>query len=85
MVLEGRAKRRKSDLPYVSSPDGRHLAMMPHPEQSFLKWQWLWLPDDLKDGVRESPWIQMFQNARGWCDRAEPGSKKVRRKKESRK
>jgi phosphoribosylformylglycinamidine synthase len=52
----------------LCTPDGRHLAMMPHPERSFLKWQWPWLPDDLKDGVRESPWMRMFQNAREWCD-----------------
>jgi phosphoribosylformylglycinamidine synthase len=52
----------------LCTPDGRHLAMMPHPERSFLKWQWPWLPDDLEDGVRESPWIRMFQNAREWCD-----------------
>jgi phosphoribosylformylglycinamidine synthase len=52
----------------LCSPDGRHLAMMPHPERSFLKWQWPWLPGYLNDGVRESPWIQMFQNAREWCD-----------------
>ena len=23
----------------LCSPDGRHLAMMPHPERCFLKWQ----------------------------------------------
>jgi phosphoribosylformylglycinamidine synthase len=69
----------------LCSPDGRHLAMMPHPERSFLKWQWPWLPGDLKDGVRESPWIQMFQNARAWCDGTKSGDKKVRKKRESRK
>jgi phosphoribosylformylglycinamidine synthase len=54
----------------LCTPDGRHLAMMPHPERSFLKWQWAWLPGYLNDGVKESPWIQMFQNAREWCDSA---------------
>jgi len=53
----------------LCSPDGRHFAMMPHPERSFLKWQWPWLPGDLNDGVKESPWIQMFQNAREWCEK----------------
>ena len=52
----------------LCTPDGRHLAMMPHPERSFLKWQWPWMPGYLKDGTKESPWIQMFQNAREWCD-----------------
>ena len=53
----------------LCTPDGRHLAMMPHPERSFLKWQWPWLPGYLNDGMEESPWIQMFQNARQWCDK----------------
>jgi phosphoribosylformylglycinamidine synthase len=55
----------------LCTPDGRHLAMMPHPERSFLKWQWPWLPGDLNGGVRESPWIRMFQNAREWCNEME--------------
>ncbi len=69
----------------LCTPDGRHLAMMPHPERSFLKWQWPWLPAYLNDRQKESPWIRMFQNAREWCDRVKPGAKKIRRKKESRK
>ena len=48
--------------------DGRHLAMMPHPERAFLKWQWPWMPGHLNDELEASPWIQMFQNAREWCD-----------------
>jgi phosphoribosylformylglycinamidine synthase len=57
----------------LCTPDGRHLAMMPHPERSFLKWQWAWLPGHLNGGIKESPWIQMFQNAREWCDRVKLG------------
>jgi len=53
----------------LCTADGRHLAMMPHPERSFLKWQWPWLPGYLNDGIRESPWIKMFQNAREWCEK----------------
>jgi phosphoribosylformylglycinamidine synthase len=53
----------------LCTPDGRHLAIMPHPERSFLKWQWPWMPGYLNDGIKESPWIQMFQNAREWCDK----------------
>jgi len=52
----------------LCSPDGRHLAMMPHPERAFLKWQWAWMPGDLNQNLKASPWIQMFQNAREWCD-----------------
>lgn len=52
----------------ICSPDGRHLAMMPHPERCFLMWQFPWFPkhwDVKKKGP--SPWLQMFQNAREWC------------------
>ncbi|MFC1900158.1 phosphoribosylformylglycinamidine synthase [Chloroflexota bacterium] len=58
--------------------DGRHLAMMPHPERAFLFWQWPWIPEDwktekLKAEVGDftlyaSPWLKMFQNAREWCE-----------------
>ncbi|KAK9927618.1 hypothetical protein M0R45_024794 [Rubus argutus] len=54
----------------ICSPDGRHLAMMPHPERCFLMWQFPWYPkqwDVEKKGP--SPWLQMFQNAREWCSR----------------
>ena len=52
----------------LCSPDGRHLAMMPHPERTFLKWQWGWMPQDWKDRLEVSPWLRLFQNAREWCD-----------------
>jgi phosphoribosylformylglycinamidine synthase len=55
----------------LCSPDGRHLAMMPHPERSFLKWQAHWLPEDMKKGLAVSPWLQMFQNAYQWCKQTE--------------
>jgi phosphoribosylformylglycinamidine synthase len=64
----------------LCTPDGRHLAVMPHPERSFLKWQWPWLPGFMKDGVTESPWIQMFQNAREWCDGVKSGGKTKQKK-----
>lgn len=53
----------------LCSPDGRHLAMMPHPERSVLTWQWGWMPEDLKKSLAASPWLQMFQNAREWCEK----------------
>jgi phosphoribosylformylglycinamidine synthase len=52
----------------LCSPDGRHLAMMPHPERTFLKWQWAWLPEELASELKASPWLQLFQNARVWCE-----------------
>ena len=53
----------------LCSPDGRHLAMMPHPERTVLTWQWGWLPEDLKKSLDASPWLRMFQNAREWCEK----------------
>jgi phosphoribosylformylglycinamidine synthase len=53
----------------LCSPDGRHLVMMPHPERSFLKWQWGWMPGELDRELEVSPWLRMFQNAREWCER----------------
>lgn len=53
----------------LCTPDGRHLAMMPHPERSVLTWQWGWLPEDLKKSLKASPWLRMFQNAREWCEK----------------
>ncbi len=52
----------------LCTPDGRHLALMPHPERTFLKWQWAWMPEDMKRDLKASPWLKMFQNARHWCD-----------------
>ena len=52
----------------LCSPDGRHLAMMPHPERTFLKWQWGYMPIHWKRDLQASPWLQIFQNAREWCE-----------------
>ncbi len=52
----------------LCSKDGRHLAMMPHPERAFLKWQWPWMSNQMKDELEASPWLKMFQNAREWCE-----------------
>jgi phosphoribosylformylglycinamidine synthase len=52
----------------LCTPDGRHLAMMPHPERVFLKWQWAWMPEEMKKNLKASPWLKMFQNARKWCE-----------------
>ena len=50
----------------LCSPDGRHLAMMPHPERCFRLWQLPWQPPSW-EGLQASPWLRMFQNARTWC------------------
>ncbi|RJQ44742.1 MAG: phosphoribosylformylglycinamidine synthase [Nitrospiraceae bacterium] len=51
----------------LCSPDGRHLAIMPHPERTFLKWQWPWMPEDWRKDLHASPWHRIFENARKWC------------------
>ncbi len=56
-----------SGITALCSSDGRHLAMMPHPERTFLKWQWAYMPSDWKERLAASPWLTMFQNARHWC------------------
>lgn len=52
----------------LCSEDGRHLAIMPHPERTFLKWQWGWMPPAWRRELPVSPWLRIFQNAREWCD-----------------
>ncbi|CAM9740778.1 unnamed protein product [Choristocarpus tenellus] len=52
----------------LCSKDGRHLAVMPHPERCFLTWQWPWMPKEWRKTLTASPWLKMFQNARKWCD-----------------
>uniref|UniRef100_A0A671VXE9 Phosphoribosylformylglycinamidine synthase n=1 Tax=Sparus aurata TaxID=8175 RepID=A0A671VXE9_SPAAU len=51
----------------LCSRDGRHLAMMPHPERCTLGWQWPWAPRDLRPSLTPSPWLRMFKNAAAWC------------------
>jgi phosphoribosylformylglycinamidine synthase len=51
----------------LCSADGRHLAMMPHPERLFLRWQWPYWPSEWSK-LTVSPWLRMFQNARVWCE-----------------
>ncbi|XP_021033904.1 phosphoribosylformylglycinamidine synthase isoform X2 [Mus caroli] len=49
----------------ICSQDGRHLALMPHPERAVRLWQWAWRPSPF-DGLPTSPWLQLFINARNW-------------------
>ena len=47
-----------------TSADGRFTIMMPHPERVFLAQQMSWIAHD-RPGA-DSPWMQMFYNAREW-------------------
>ncbi|XP_053735576.1 phosphoribosylformylglycinamidine synthase isoform X1 [Synchiropus splendidus] len=51
----------------LCSRDGRHLAMMPHPERCTLDWQWPWAPRNFRASLNPSPWLYMFKNAVAWC------------------
>jgi phosphoribosylformylglycinamidine synthase len=51
----------------LCSEDGRHLALMPHPERCFRLWQQPHVPNEWR-GLEEGPWMTMFQNARIFCD-----------------
>jgi len=53
------------DAACLASSDGRHLAIMPHLEDSVLPWQWPYYPENRKDD-EVTPWIEAFVNAREW-------------------
>ena len=52
----------------LCSSDGRHLAMMPHPERTAMLWNWGWMPRTWRSDLEASPWLRMFQNAREWSE-----------------
>ncbi len=52
----------------VCSRDGRHLAMMPHPERCLRPWNWPWYPRESRHDA-DTPWLDMFVNAYNWLNR----------------
>ena len=52
----------------IASADGRHLAMMPHPERSLFPWQCGYYPESHKSD-EVTPWIEAFVNARKWIEK----------------
>ncbi len=55
------------DAACIASDDGRHLAIMPHLEDSVLPWQWAYYPEDRRDD-EVTPWIEAFHNAKTWIE-----------------
>jgi phosphoribosylformylglycinamidine synthase len=55
------------DVAAICSPDGRHLAMMPHLERAFFPWQCGYYPDQRRDD-EITPWVEAFVNARKWVE-----------------
>ena len=47
----------------LTTPDGRFTVVMPHPERVFRMVQMSWAPDGAGE---DSPWMQLFYNARLW-------------------
>jgi phosphoribosylformylglycinamidine synthase len=52
----------------ICSPDGRHLAIMPHLERAIFPWNWALYPGDRRhDEI--SPWVEAFINAKKWIQK----------------
>ena len=47
----------------LTTPDGRIMILMPHPERVFRTAQFSWHPSHWQEN---SPWFRMFQNAYQW-------------------
>ncbi|KAF9444488.1 phosphoribosylformylglycinamidin [Macrolepiota fuliginosa MF-IS2] len=52
----------------VQTPNGRVLALMPHPERVVTLESNSWYPPGYADSWKSAgPWFKLFQNARVWC------------------
>ncbi|MDR2413727.1 MAG: phosphoribosylformylglycinamidine synthase [Odoribacteraceae bacterium] len=51
----------------ICSDDGRHLAIMPHPERAIHPWTWPYYPVD-RSSDEVTPWLEAIVNARRWIE-----------------
>ncbi len=51
----------------IASADGRHVAIMPHPERSMMPWQCAWYPRSRRND-EVTPWLEAMVNARRWVE-----------------
>lgn len=51
----------------IASADGRHVAIMPHPERTMFPWQCAWYPRTRRN-QDVTPWFEAMVNARRWVD-----------------
>ncbi len=56
------------DVAAIASADGRHLAIMPHPERTQHPWQCGYYPEERRLTDQVTPWHQAFVNARLWVE-----------------
>lgn len=64
----GNPNGSRASVAGIASADGRHLAMMPHPERAIFPWQCGFYPESHRtDEV--TPWIDAFINARCWIEK----------------
>ena len=52
----------------ICSADGRHLAIMPHPERSVYPWNWPHYPASRRHD-QITPWVEAFVNAAEWIEK----------------
>ena len=57
----------RSAVAAIASADGRHVAMMPHPERAIFPWQCGYYPYSHRND-EATPWIDAFVNARRWIE-----------------
>ena len=50
----------------LCSADGRHLAMMPHPERAIFPWTCAYYPEAERGEHEVTPWMAAFRNAYEW-------------------
>jgi len=53
----------------LASADGRHLAMMPHPERAIFPWQSGHYISERCHSDQITPWMEAFVNARQWVEK----------------
>ena len=57
------------DVAAIASNDGRHLAIMPHPERTLFPWQCGYYPEERRLTDEVTPWYEAFVNARLWIEK----------------
>ena len=63
----GNPNGSRASVAGICSPDGRHLAMMPHLERAIFPWQCGFYPSTRRND-EITPWLTAFVNARKWIE-----------------